>query len=85
LPIAKRSPKFASHTHKRYHSLHSTNILQYAERVWGIVDGTLDERIDLAIAKTEELFIQTGMKVRLSDHSVGQDVIDTIYTQISCV
>jgi len=53
-------------------------ILQYAERVWGIVDGTVDERIDLAIAKTEEFFIQTGMKVRLSDHSVGQDVIDTI-------
>ncbi|MGB5989943.1 MAG: iron-containing alcohol dehydrogenase [Marinifilaceae bacterium] len=53
-------------------------ILQYAERVWGIVDGTIDERIDLAIAKTEEFFIQTGMKVRLSDHSVGQDVIDII-------
>ena len=53
-------------------------ILQYAERVWGIVDGTIDERIDLAIAKTEEFFIQTGMKVRLSDHAVGQDVIDTI-------
>jgi len=53
-------------------------ILQYAERVWGIVDGTIDERIDLAIAKTEEFFIQIGMKVRLSDHSVGQDVIDTI-------
>ncbi|MGB5988383.1 MAG: hypothetical protein WBG43_01380 [Marinifilaceae bacterium] len=38
----------------------------------------MDEIIDLAIAKIEEFFIQTGMKVRLSDHSVGQDVIDTI-------
>jgi len=27
--------------------------------------------------KTDEFFIQTGMKVRLYDHSVGQDVIDT--------
>ncbi|MGB5988389.1 MAG: hypothetical protein WBG43_01410 [Marinifilaceae bacterium] len=53
------------------------NILECAERVWVIVDGTADERMDLTIAKTDEFFIQTGMKVRLSDDSVGQDVIDT--------
>jgi len=53
-------------------------ILQYAERVWNITEGSEDERIDAVIAKTEEFFIQVGMKVRLSDHAVGQDVIDTI-------
>jgi NADP-dependent alcohol dehydrogenase len=53
-------------------------LLQYAERVWNITEGTEEERKMLAIAKTEEFFNQVGVKTRLSEHNVGQDSIDTI-------
>jgi NADP-dependent alcohol dehydrogenase len=53
-------------------------LLQYAERVWNITEGSEEERKMLAIAKTEEFFNQVGVKTRLSEHNVGQDTIDTI-------
>ncbi|WP_421919792.1 iron-containing alcohol dehydrogenase [Marinifilum sp.] len=53
-------------------------LLQYAERVWNITEGTDDERKTLAIQKTEEFFQSVGIKTRLGDHNVGQDSIDTI-------
>lgn len=53
-------------------------LLQYAERVWGIKDGTQDERIDAAVAKTEEFFRSVGMKTRLSEHNIGEETIRTI-------
>ena len=53
-------------------------ILQYGERVWGIVEGTRDERIDKTIAATEEFFRSLGLATRLSELSVGEDVIAEI-------
>jgi len=53
-------------------------LLQYAERVWNITEGSDDERKSLAIQKTEEFFQSVGISTRLSDHNVGQDSIDTI-------
>ncbi|NOU59969.1 iron-containing alcohol dehydrogenase [Marinifilum caeruleilacunae] len=53
-------------------------LLQYAERVWNITEGTEEERKMLAIQKTEEFFQSVGIATRLGDHSVGQDSIDTI-------
>jgi len=53
-------------------------LLQYAERVWNITEGSNEERKDLAIAKTEEFFNQSGIATRLSDHNVGQKTIDII-------
>lgn len=53
-------------------------ILQYGERIWGITSGDVDTRIDMAIAKTETFFVQTGKKVRLADYGIGQDIIDEI-------
>lgn len=53
-------------------------LLQYAERVWGIREGSADERIDAAIARTEEFFRSLGMKIRLSEHNIGQETADTI-------
>jgi len=37
-------------------------LLQYAERIWNIVDGSDDERIEQAILKTEEFFHGLGVK-----------------------
>lgn len=53
-------------------------LLQYAERVWGIVDGTAQERIDKVIIKTEEFYRSVGMKTRLSDHEISDVTIDEI-------
>jgi NADP-dependent alcohol dehydrogenase len=48
-------------------------LIQYAERVWHIKDGTEDEKIDLAIQKTREFFESLGIKTSLSEYDVGED------------
>ena len=53
-------------------------LLQYAERVWGLVDGTEESRIDQAIAKTRDFFEAVGVRTHLSDYGVGLDVIPKI-------
>lgn len=53
-------------------------LLQYAERVWNITEGSDDEKKTLAIQKTEEFFQSVGIATRLSDYNVGQDSIDII-------
>jgi len=53
-------------------------LLQYGERVWGITEGDEDQRIDAAIAKTEEFFQDLGMKTRLADHDINAEGIDKI-------
>ncbi|MDE5419687.1 iron-containing alcohol dehydrogenase [Labilibaculum sp. DW002] len=53
-------------------------LLQYAERIWNITEGSDEEKKTLAIQKTEEFFQSVGIGTRLSDHNVGQDSIDTI-------
>jgi len=45
-------------------------LLQYAERVWQIHQGSDDEKIDLAIRKTREFFESLGIKTRLSAYGV---------------
>ncbi|MBD2186528.1 iron-containing alcohol dehydrogenase [Pseudanabaena mucicola] len=53
-------------------------LLQYADRVWGLSDGTEDARIDQAIQKTREFFEAVGVRTKLSDYGVGLDVIPLI-------
>lgn len=53
-------------------------ILQYGERVFGIVDGSEAERVDATIAATEEFFRSLGLKTRLSENGVGEDVITEV-------
>jgi NADP-dependent alcohol dehydrogenase len=55
-----------------------TKLLQYAERVWNIKNGTDDEKIILAIDKTEEFFIKMGIKTRLSDYNITKDVVNIV-------
>ena len=50
-------------------------ILQYGERVWGIAEGTREEHIDRTIAATEDFFRSLGLATRLSECSVGEDVV----------
>lgn len=53
-------------------------LLQYAERVWGIVDGDQEQRVNDAIAKTRNFFESVGVRTRLSDYGVGLDSIPAI-------
>lgn len=53
-------------------------ILQYGERVWGITQGSDDERIDLTIEKTEEFFRSLGLSTHLSEENIGEETIQEI-------
>lgn len=50
-------------------------ILQYGERVWGVTEGTEEERIDLTIVRTEEFLRSLGLSTRLSEEGIGEDTI----------
>ncbi len=50
-------------------------IIQYGERVCGVVSGSREERIDATIASTENFFRSLGLKTRLSENGVGEDVV----------
>ena len=53
-------------------------LLQYGERVFGIDSGSDDERVDAAIAATEEFFRSLGQKTRLSEYDITEDACDII-------
>lgn len=57
-------------------------LLQYAERVWHVTEGSEDERIDRAIELTRNFFGDMGIGTRLSDYQLGADAIDPIITQL---
>lgn len=53
-------------------------LLQYADRVWDIREGSEEERIDAAIAKTRAFFESLGVPTRLADYQLGSEAIDPI-------
>ncbi|WP_167619237.1 iron-containing alcohol dehydrogenase [Maribellus sediminis] len=53
-------------------------LLQFGERIWGISDGTTDERIDATIAKTVEFFESLGVPTTLPEYDVPASTIDRI-------
>ena len=57
-------------------------LLQYAERVWGITQGSEDERIGEAIARTRAFFEIVGVKTRLADYGIAADAIDNLVRQL---
>ena len=57
-------------------------LLQYATRVWQIVEGDEEQRIDAAITRTRTFFEQLGLPTRLSDYQLGATDIEIIITQL---
>jgi NADP-dependent alcohol dehydrogenase len=53
-------------------------LLQYSERVLGITGGTPDERIELAISRTEEFFRSLGLSTRISEAGIGVETVELI-------
>lgn len=57
-------------------------LLQYAERVWGLRDGSEDERIDAAIARTRGFFESLGVPTRLGAYGLGSAQADAVVAQL---
>lgn len=57
-------------------------LLQYAARVWQIVEGDEEQRIDAAITRTRTFFEQLGLPTRLSNYQLGATDIEIIITQL---
>jgi NADP-dependent alcohol dehydrogenase len=50
-------------------------ILQYGKRIWGITNGTDNEKIDAAIAKTVEFFESVGLPTTLPEYDVPEETV----------
>ncbi|TXI47200.1 iron-containing alcohol dehydrogenase [Methylophilus sp.] len=57
-------------------------LLQYAERVWHISDGTEDARIEVAIQNTRDFFESLGVPTRLSAYNISADAIPALLAQL---
>lgn len=57
-------------------------LLQFAQRVWQICDGTDDEKIDLAIRKTRDFFESLGMNTHLSAYGISRENIPEILEKL---
>ncbi|CAM3072047.1 iron-containing alcohol dehydrogenase [Janthinobacterium lividum] len=57
-------------------------LLQYGERVWNITQGSDDERITAAIARTRAFFEGLGIPTRLSAYQLGQEAVEAVLTQL---
>lgn len=57
-------------------------LLQFAERVWHITEGTDEEKIDLAIEKTTNFFQSLGIKTKLSDYGLKSEDIDKVIASL---
>ncbi len=57
-------------------------LLQYAERVWQIREGSDEQRIDQAISRTRAFFQDMGIPTQLPDYDLAADAIDPIIAQL---
>lgn len=48
-------------------------LAQYAERVWGVSEGSLEEKAEAGIRKTEDYFHSLEMDTKLSDYTVDYE------------
>jgi NADP-dependent alcohol dehydrogenase len=57
-------------SHYRYNlDSKKEKLAQYAERIWNVNSGTLEEKAKVGIEKTEEFFHSLGIKTRLSEYT----------------
>ena len=57
-------------SHYRYNiETKKEKLAQYAERVWGVTDGTIEEKAKAGIDKTEAFFHSVGIKTKLSEYT----------------
>jgi len=57
-------------SHYRYHfEAKKLKLAQYAERVWNVNTGTIEEKAKAGIDKTEDFFHSLGIKTKLSEYT----------------
>ena len=57
-------------SHYRYNiETKKDKLAQYAERVWGVTEGTTEEKAKAGIDKTEDFFHSLGIKTKLSEYT----------------
>lgn len=57
-------------SHYRYNiETKKDKLAQYAERVWGVTEGTTEEKSKAGINKTEDFFHSLGIKTKLSEYT----------------
>ena len=57
-------------SHYRYNlETKKEKLAQYAERIWGVNTGSIEEKAKAGIDKTEEFFHSLGIKTRLSEYT----------------
>jgi NADP-dependent alcohol dehydrogenase len=59
-----------------------SKLLQYAERIWSITEGSDDEKINQAIAMTEDFFRQMDVPTRLTDANISAADIDNLMDKL---
>lgn len=57
-------------------------LLQYADRVWNLREGSEEERIDQAILHTRKFFEMLKVPTRLSDYDIGPEAIPALVAQL---
>lgn len=57
-------------------------LVQYAERVWQITQGSDEQKIQQAIAKTRAFFECVGVKTYLKDYQLGSEIIEPVIAQL---
>ncbi len=67
---------------KQCHVDKRAKLLQYAERVFCIIDGSEDERIDQVIEQTVTFFKQLELPTRLSDIELGDESIEAVLANL---
>ncbi len=57
-------------SHYRYNfEAKKEKLAQYAERIWGVTEGSVEEKAQAAISKTEDFFHSLGIQTRLSEYT----------------
>ncbi|GBU14935.1 NADH-dependent alcohol dehydrogenase [Polaromonas sp.] len=57
-------------------------LLQYADRVWHITDGSEEQRIDAAIERTRAFFEGLGIPTCLSSYELGPEAVEAVVSQL---
>ncbi|MGF1763290.1 iron-containing alcohol dehydrogenase [Aliivibrio kagoshimensis] len=66
----------------QHRSEKEAKLLQYGERIFGITEGSTEQRIDAAIAKTIEFFKLMDVPTTLTDAGLDSDSIETLLTSL---
>jgi NADP-dependent alcohol dehydrogenase len=57
-------------------------LIQYAERIWNLREGNVDDRIDEAISNTRKFFESLQVSTHLADYGIGKDAIPALVAQL---